>query len=66
MVLFEENIEQANNPEWDDFDSKLKHVHDWRTYITDEVRHNWECIDLEAKCIVIHIAQSCADNERWD
>ena len=66
MALFEENIEQAENPNWEQFDNEWKHVHDWRTYITDEVREQWAVIDLEARCIAINIAQSCADQEHWD
>ncbi len=66
MALFEENIEQAENPNWEQFDNEFKHVHDWRTYITGEVREKWAAIDLEARCIVINIAQSCADKEHWD
>lgn len=63
---FKDNIEQAENPNWEQFDSESKPVHDWRAYITDEVREQWAVIDLKARCIVIHIAQSCADQEDWD
>ena len=66
VALFKENIEQAENPDWEQFDSKWLHVHDWRSYITDEVREQWALIDLEARCIVIHIAQACANKESWD
>ena len=62
---FKENIEQAENPNWEQFDSELKPVHDWRSYITDEVREQWDVIGLEARCIVIHIAQACANKESW-
>ena len=66
VALFKENIEQAENPNWEQFDSEWLHVHDWRSYITDEVRKQWALIDLEARCIVIHIAQACANKESWD
>jgi len=66
MALFEDNIEQAKNPDWEEFDKKYKRVHDWRTYITPEVRKQWDFIDLEARCIVIHIAQEVADSEHWE
>ncbi len=65
-MLFEENKDSANNPDWEGYDDEWKHVHDWRTYITNEVRERWAAIDLEARCIVINIAQSCADEEHWN
>jgi hypothetical protein len=64
--MFDEHIEEAMNPNWEEFDKQWKHVHDWRTYITDEVREVWNDIDLEARCIVIHIAQASADSESWE
>ena len=66
MALFEENTEKAENPNWDEFDNERKQVHDWRTYIMDEIREQWDVIELEARCIVIEMAQSCADKESWD
>ena len=66
MTLFSENIAKAENPEWEEFDNNRPHVHDWQTYITDEVRKHWAAIDLEARCVAIHIAESCAGLEEWD
>ena len=30
-------IEDVFNPNFGEFDKQCKHVHDWRTYITDDV-----------------------------
>jgi len=61
-----EILSQAKNPDWDEFYKHNRHVHDWRTYITDEVRENWDNLNLETRCVAINIAQACADRENWD
>ena len=66
IMLFEENIEQATNPKFEEFDKEWKPVHDWRTYVTDGIRQEWFNLDIEPRCIIIHIAQECADKEHWN
>ncbi len=65
-MLCEENKEQAENPQWEDFDKQWKHVHDWRTYVTTEIRVAWFDIDVATRCLIISIAQEAADHEHWD
>ena len=65
-MLCEENKDQAESPQWGGFDKQWKHVHDWRTYVTDEIRAAWFDIDVAARCLIISIAQECADREHWD
>lgn len=66
MDFIEENKEEASSPEWGEFDSKWKHVHDWRTYITDELRQNWDSLSLETRCALVNCCQQCADAEIWN
>ncbi len=65
-MLFEENIPEAKNPRFKEFDNRCQHIHDWITYLTKEVRDSWFDLDLEVRCIIINIAQACADREKWD
>ena len=63
---YDEYIEEARNPDWETFDKKHMRVHEWETYITDEVRENWNDICLLGRCAIIACCQSVADNEDWD
>jgi len=65
-MLYEENKEEANNPKWEEFDKQWKHVHDWRTYINEEIRESWFDLSIQARCLVIEVAQECANREHWD
>ena len=60
------HIKDADNPNWKEFDAKDKHIHDWRTYITEEVRENWCLINLLGRCAIISCCEAMADNEEWD
>lgn len=65
--IFEQFVEDAENPDWKEFDNHLgRHVHDWRSYITEEVRENWEQLSLIARCAVISCCEEVAGNEEWD
>ena len=66
LKFLHEYIDQAKNPSWEKFDAQYKHVHDWRTYISDEVREKWDLFTMESKCLAIHISQEVADREYWD
>lgn len=59
-------IESAKNPDWEEFDKEWKHVHDWRTYITEEVKTNWDKIPLIGRCAIISCCKEVASRENWD
>lgn len=61
-----EHIEDAKNPDWEAFDKEWTHVHDWRTYVTEDVRENWDSISLVGRCAVIACCEEAAGNEEWD
>jgi hypothetical protein len=59
-------FEDAANPKWDEFDKEFKHVHDWRTYVTDGIRESWLQLSIETRLAVIEVCQNAADNEHWN
>ena len=59
MSLFEENIEAAKNPKWDDTGN------DWQLYVCAEVRGQWESMGVEARCILIDMAKRCLSIDPW-
>ncbi len=66
MEIIEQHKHEAENPRWEEFDQAWKHVHDWRTYVTPEVKDNWGNLSLETRCAVIDVCQCAADQEIWD
>lgn len=65
--LFSEYSEEAKKPNWSEFDDELgAHVHDWRTYITDEVRTIWFKLPLLSRCAIVACCEEMAHNEQWD
>jgi len=64
--MIEQYKEQAENPNWKEFDKQRKHIHDWRTYITEEVRVIWEDVSLIGRCAIISCCENVAGNEEWD
>jgi len=66
IKLVNEHYNEAVNPNWKEFDRQWKHIHDWRTYITDEVRTNWDKIPLIGRCAIISCCKETAGNENWD
>jgi len=65
-MLFPENKKEALQPNWEAYEKILVPVHDWRTYVSEEIRQNWKTLSIESRCIIINLAQSFADNEEWD
>lgn len=63
---YEQYTAEAENPNWEVFDSKHKHIHDWRSYITDEVRENWFDISLIGRCALISCCEVVANDEEWE
>jgi hypothetical protein len=60
------NLEDVINPKWEEFDAKYKHVHDWRSYVTNEVRHLWFALSFETRVAVIACCEKAASEENWE
>ena len=50
------------HPDWD----AAGKVHDWRNYISDEVRQMWESFTTEQKAAIARQADNLAGREEWD
>ena len=62
-MWYKEYIKDANNPDWN---GKHSRCHNWRYYVTDEVRSHWAIISLIGRCAIISCCTKMADNEIWD
>lgn len=49
-------------PHWD----AAGRMHDWRNYISTEVREIWETFTGEQRAAMARQADSIASNEEWD
>jgi hypothetical protein len=54
--------EEYLHPKWNDGGC----VHNWKTYIKDDLRAIWETFTDEQKLIIAENAALFADNEEWD
>jgi hypothetical protein len=54
--------EQALNPKWD----KAGRVHDWRNYVSENVRALWHTFTEEQKYALVEQADNQASYEDWD
>lgn len=61
-MLFDNHLEKAKDPNWEGSSG----IHDWRDYIADKIKKNWETLPLEVRCAVIEQCQDIADKEEWD
>ncbi len=52
------------SPEWPDENKKL--VHDWRAYISADLRQMWDGFCATQKRALAENAQTIADGEEWD
>lgn len=50
------------NPKWDEADR----VHDWRNYISEELRAIWDTFTPEQKRAIAKSADEQASRETWD
>lgn len=50
------------NPEWD----RVWKVHNWRNYITDELRAMWDTFTPEQKLAIARMAEEQASREEWE
>lgn len=58
--------DDADAPDWDEFDRAWKHVHDWRTHIPKELREAWPLLTANERRVAIACCQQAADGEDWD
>lgn len=65
-ALLEAYQEDALNPKWAEFDARRKHVQEWQTYVTPELRALWDHLDLKTRVAIIHVCETAASNEDWD
>jgi hypothetical protein len=49
-------------PDWEN----TGRVHDWRNYISEELRHIWWTFTVDQKMAIARNADDMADRERWD
>ncbi len=54
------------NPNWEEFESTFKHIHDWKSYVSDELKKHWCNIDEKSKAIFASCLQDIADREHWE
>lgn len=54
--------ELALNPNW----RNTHKVHDWRNYISEEVRNMWETFNEQQKIALMNQANQQAECEDWD
>lgn len=50
------------NPDW----SREWRVHNWRNYITDDLRAMWHTFTDTQKIAIAQMAERQASNEQWD
>ena len=62
MVLYPSVASNILNPDWD----SASRVHDWRNYIPEEFKINWDGFLIEAKAMAYYFASKMANDEEWD
>jgi len=45
---------------------KVGKVHDWRNYVPEEYKNDWEQLTTRERMIIINLCQIQADKEDWD
>ena len=55
-------IETMYDPKW----KEAGRVHDWRNYVGDALRRNWDTFSIETKLVVLSMAKEMANSEEWD
>ena len=48
------------------WDWEGKPVHEWRSYIPEEIRDIWHTFSQRQKVAIMHMAESLASNELWE
>lgn len=56
------------NPEYvsPDWTPPVKYVHDWRRYISDEMKEAWHTFSFDQKRMIYNSAKELAEDEHWD
>lgn len=54
------------DPLADDMGGEGGRVHDWRSYVPDELEAMWPTLSPEVRMAVAVVAQIAASNEEWD
>jgi len=64
MKLFEDSIKNIDlsDPK---FENTSK-VHDWRNYVPEEWRKDWDRFTLRERTVIAVMAETQACNELWD
>lgn len=62
IVLSDYYKEQALNPKW----NEASRVHDWRNYISEEVKFLWDTFSDVQKFAIMKQADNQANQEVWD
>jgi len=57
---------EVYNPEWEKFHKQFKAVHDWRTYIPENIQKMWDSISIEGRLLMYEVADYAASMEHWD
>lgn len=58
----EDILNELSNPNWE----QKSRCHNWRTYVPEEVRKEWDNLDLEFRAGIYLLAQCEAEREEWD
>ena len=54
------------HPNWAEYDSDMTPVHDWRGYISTDLRAAWDTFTKEQRRLIAENAQVIADREVWE
>lgn len=57
---------EVYNPQWEKFRKESKHVHDWRTYIPENIQKMWNDISVESRLMMYEVADYAASQEHWE
>lgn len=57
----------AEPMDWESWRREMgRPIHEWRVYVTDEVRALWHTFTPEQKVAVMRMADEMAGREQWD
>lgn len=60
--MYHETPKDWENPDW----GNIERVHEWKLYISDEVKTMWWTFKLDQREALARQAQEMADMEEWD
>lgn len=62
ILNFEHNLNHIKDPEFE----KAGRVHDWRNYVPDKLKENWDELTEESRACIYLICDTVAGEEHWD